>query len=77
MAVSNTTALELLGKVVSFEYSKVIHLTDQSTLTYKEKICGKIDAVVLTLSSGPQIAIDGGDFYSLSEINDFLVKPLE
>lgn len=76
MAVANTTVLELLGKVVSFEYVREMPLTEQSSITFREKVCGRIDAVVLSLNSEPEIAIEGGDFYSLSDLVDFSVNPL-
>ena len=53
-----------------------MQLTEQSSITFREKICGRIDAVVLSLNSEPEIAIEGGDFYSLSHLVDFSVNPL-
>lgn len=76
MTVANTTVLELLGKVVSFEYVKEMNLTEQSSITFREKVCGRIDAVVLSLNSEPEIAIEGGDFYSFSDLAHFSVNPL-
>lgn len=75
MAVANTTALDLLGKFVSFEYVRELPLTEQSSITFREKILGKIESVVLSVNSEPEIAVEGGDFYCLSDLVDFLVIP--
>lgn len=75
MTISNITALELLGKVVSFEYVRELQLTEQSSVTFREKVFGKVDSVVLSVSAVPEIAVDGGDFYSFNDLFDFLVTP--
>jgi len=36
MTAANTTVLALLGKQVSFEYSKHIQLTDQTSVTFSK-----------------------------------------
>lgn len=38
MTVAHTTALELLGKTVSFEYVRHLQLTEQSSIVFREKI---------------------------------------
>ena len=74
MAVSHTTALELLGKTVSFEYVHVVQLTETSTATFNHKVSGVVTAVVIHISSEPEILIDDGDFYSLSDLVDLIVS---
>ena len=74
MAAANTTALELLGKTVSFEYVHVVQLTETSTATFNHKVSGVVTAVVIDISSEPEILIDDGDFYSLSDLVDFIVS---
>ena len=74
MAAANTTALELLGKTVSFEYVHVVQLTKTSTATFNHKVSGVVTAVVIHITSFPEILIDDGDFYSLSDLVDFIVS---
>ena len=73
MAVSNTTALEFLGKTVSFEYVYHMQLTEQSSIDFREKVSGVITNIVLSLNSDPQISVDDGDFYYLSDLLDFAI----
>ncbi|WP_333661903.1 hypothetical protein [Acinetobacter sp.] len=73
MDVSNTTALEFLGKTVSFEYVRCMQLTEQSSIDLREKVSGVITNIVLSLDSEPEISADDGDFYSLSELVDFVI----
>ena len=61
MAVAHTTVLEMLGKDVSFIHSRKVELT------------GTVTNVVLSLTSEPEISINDGDFYSLSELIDFKI----
>lgn len=77
MAVANTTVLELLGKVVSFEHVLEVPLTEHLSITSRKKICGTVAAVVFTLNSEPEIAVDDGEFYPLSELVDFSVNPFK
>lgn len=72
MAAANTTALELLGKTVSFEYVRFVQLTEHSTASHR--VSGIVTAVVIHISSEPEILIDDGDFYSLSDLVDFIVS---
>ena len=74
MAVANTTALEFLGKTVSFEYVRHLQLTEQSSIDFREKVSGVITAVVLSLNSEPEISVDDGDFYVLSDLVDFMIS---
>jgi hypothetical protein len=74
MAAANTTALELLGKTVSFEYVRFVQLTEHSTATFSHRVSGIVTAVVIHISSEPEILIDDGDFYSLSDLVDFIVS---
>jgi hypothetical protein len=73
MTVVNTTALELLGKTVSFEYSYYVQLTEQSRATFTSKISGVVTGVVVNIISEPEILIDDGDFYKLSDLADFII----
>lgn len=74
MAVANTTAFDFLGKTVSFEYVRHIQLTEQSSIDFREKISGVITNVVLSLNSEPEISINDGDFYSLSDLVGFTIS---
>jgi len=49
MTAANTTVLALLGKQVSFEYSKHIQLTDQTSVTFSKKSLGIVTAVVISI----------------------------
>lgn len=71
MAVAHITVLELLGKDVSFIRSRKFKLTDTSFITFTENLTGTVTNVVLSLTSEPEISINDGDFYSLSEFLDF------
>ena len=71
MAIAHTTVLEMLGKDVSFIYERKIELTDSSFITFTENFTGTVTNVLLSLTSGPEISINDGDFYSLSELLDF------
>lgn len=74
MTAAHTTALELLGKTVSFEYVHLVQLTETSTATSNHKVSGVVTAVVIHISSELEILIDDGDFYSLSDLVDFIVS---
>ena len=71
MAIAHTTVLEMLGKDVSFIYERKIQLTDSSFTIVTENFAGTVTNVVLSLTSEPEISINDGDFYSLSELLDF------
>jgi hypothetical protein len=71
MTVAHTTALELLGKTVSFEYVHVVQLTETSTATFNH-VSGVVTAVVIHITSVPEILIDDGDFYSTSDLLNFI-----
>jgi hypothetical protein len=73
MTAANTTVLALLGKQVSFEYSKHIQLTDQTSVTFSKKSLGIVTAVVISLDSEPEFSIDEGDFFKMSKVTDFKV----
>lgn len=74
MAIANTTALEFLGKTVSFEYVRHMQLTEQSSIDFREKISGIITNVVLSLDSEPEISVNNGDFYAFSDLVDFVIS---
>ena len=71
MAIAHTTVLEMLGKDVSFIYELKIQLTDSSFSTFTQNFTGTVTNVLLSLTSEPEISINDGDFYSLSELLDF------
>jgi hypothetical protein len=73
MAVAHTTVLEMLGKDVSFIHQRKVELTDTSFITFTENLTGIVTNVVLSLTSEPEISINDGDFYSLSELIDFKI----
>ena len=73
MAVAHTTVLEMLGKDVSFIYERKIQLTDSSFITFTENFTGTVTNVVLSFTNEPEISINDGDFYSLSELLDFKI----
>ncbi len=76
MAVSHTTVLEILGKDVSFIHERKVELTDTSFITFTENLTGIVTNVVLSLTSEPEISINDGDFYTLSELIDFkIIQP--
>lgn len=74
MAITNTTALEFLGKTVSFEYVRHLQLTEQSSIDFRKKVSGVITTVVLSLNSEPEISVNDGDFYALSDLVDFVIS---
>ena len=67
MSASHLNVLELLGKQVSFTYfypAPVGQLVKNGIVT----------SVIINLSSSSEIRLDDkGDFYLLSEINDFKI----
>lgn len=73
MAVAHTTVLEMLGKDVSFIHQRKVELTDTSFITFTENLTGIVTNVVLSLTCEPEISINDGDFYSLSELIDFKI----
>ena len=73
MAVAHTTVLQMLGKDVSFIHQRKVELTDTSFITFTENLTGIVTNVVLSLTSEPEISINYGDFYSLSELIDFKI----
>jgi len=73
MTAANTTVLALLGKQVSFEDSKHIQLTDQTSVTFSKKSLGIVTAVVISLDSEPEFSIDESDFFKMSKVTDFKV----
>lgn len=73
MTVAHTTALELLGKTVSFEYVRHLQLTEQSSIVFREKLSGVITSVVISLNSDLEISLDDGDFYVMNDLEDFKV----
>ena len=76
MAVPHTTVLEMLGKHVSFIHERKVELTDTSFITFTENFTGIVTNVVLSLTSEPEISINDGDFYTLSELIDFkIIQP--
>lgn len=68
MTASNTNALELLGKTVSFEHSISVPLSEESSYQHVYKVSGVITSVVISINSEPEISVDDGDFYSLNEL---------
>ena len=73
MAVAHTTVLEMLGKDVSFIHERKLELTDTSFITFTHKLTGIVTNVVLGLTTEPEISINDGDFYCLSELIDFKI----
>lgn len=71
MTASNSTLLDLLGKQVSFESVRNVQLTVQSSVTYHQKLSGTVTNIVFNLHSGPEISLNDGDFYILSEVDNF------
>lgn len=74
MTVVNTTGLDLLGKEVSFRYDLKVTITESSFVTYSELYSGVVTSVTLSLKHPFEIAIDEGEFYSVAEIQDLIVK---
>lgn len=73
MTFSNTNALSLLGKQVSFVISSQYQLTDKTLTNYLTTYSGVVTDVVVSLSGEPQISVDKGDFYHISELSGFSV----
>jgi hypothetical protein len=73
MAAAHTTVLSLLGKEVSFQYDRKIEITNTSFITYSEKLKGTVTNLVISLNSEPEISINDGDFFVLSELLDFQI----
>ena len=73
MTAAHTTVLEMLGKDVSFIYELKIELTDSSFITFTQNFTGTVTNVLLSLTSEPEISINGVDFYSLSELLEPLI----
>lgn len=71
MIVSNTTALDLLGKQVSFIRRRVVDLPDKSSITLEDRYSGVVTQIVLNLTGNPEIAIDDGDYFSLPGLIEF------
>ena len=69
MAIAHTTVLEMLGKDVSFIYERKTQLTDSSFIIVTENFAGTVTSVVLSFTREPEISINDGDFYSLSELH--------
>lgn len=68
MTVAHTTVLELLGKQVSF-----VHSIKVGSDVYSSDYSGTVTNIVISLASDPEIAINDGDFYSLSELLEFQI----
>ena len=64
MTVAHTNVLDLLGKKVQFNWLENLH-------SFECK--GTVTEIVISLSSEPQIAIDNGEFYLLSDLLDFKI----
>ena len=73
MTFSNTKSLELLGKQVSFYSNRTVVLTSDSSVIYRHKLSGTVTNIVFNLHSGPEISLNDGDFYILSELTEFQV----
>lgn len=71
MTAANTNALNLLGKEVSFDWNREVPLTDHSSINFHEKVSGTVTNIVLSINSEPEISVDDGDFYTLSELKNF------
>lgn len=71
MAASHITALDLLGKQVSFIDKRVLELTDKSFVTLEYRYSGTVTDVLLSLTGNSQISIDDGDLFSLHKLVDF------
>ncbi|EPQ3973999.1 hypothetical protein LHN18_003701 [Acinetobacter baumannii] len=73
MAVAHTTVLSLLGKEVSFQYDRKIEISNTSFITYSEILKGTVTHLVIGLNSEPEISINYGDFYTLSQLLNFQI----
>ena len=69
-----TTRFDLLGQEVSFRYNRKVTITESSFVTYSELYSGVVTSVTLSLKHPFEIAIDEGEFYSVAEIQDLIVK---
>jgi hypothetical protein len=49
-----------------------VQLTETSTATFNHKVSGVVTAVVIHITSVPEILIDDGDFYSTSDLLNFI-----
>ena len=74
MAFSHTTALELLGKTVSFESVRHVQLTEKSSIDFTEKLSGIVTGVSVFIDASPEILIDE-EYYVLSEVRNFEIAP--
>lgn len=68
MTVAHTTALELLGKQVSF-----ITTVEVDSTVYPSHHLGVVTDIVLSLTSELQISLNDGDFYSFSDLLEFKI----
>lgn len=75
MTAANTNALNLLGKEVSFYWNSESPLTDHSSINFNEKVFGTITNVLLSLNSDPQISVNDGELYTISELENFEIAP--
>lgn len=62
MTAAHTNVLDLLGKKVQFILTENLH-------SFECK--GTVTDIVVSLSSESQIALDDGDFYRLSDLQEF------
>lgn len=60
--------VELLGKSVSFVHTTKV---DKKIFVYEEK--GVVTDIVLNLNGNHEISLDGGDFYTLSDVLEFQI----
>lgn len=74
MTITNSNALELLGKEVSFRHQSTKSLTEVSSVTYTEFLTGTVTNIVMSLNSSLEFSVNNGDFYSFDEIDQFLIK---
>lgn len=74
MTAANTNALNLLGKEVSFDWNCEFPLTDHSSINFHEKVSGTVTNILLSINSEPEISVDDGDFYTLSELKNFEIE---
>lgn len=74
MTFSNTKALDLLGKDVSFINDHKVVLNERSAVTYHETVTGTVTQVLIHLDSPFQFAVNNGDFYNSDVVQDLSVK---
>lgn len=60
--------VELLGKSVSFVHTIKV---DKKIFVYEGK--GVVTDIVLNLNGNHEISLDGGDFYTLSDVLEFQI----